>query len=254
MNVTVLGSGTGFPSLIRGSPAILIRTGETNLLMDSGPGSLRQLLKAGTSFMNLNYVLYSHFHPDHTLDFLTLLFALKNPDLPSRTDPITIFAGQGFQKLYAGLRSGYSNWIVPPEGTVSILELPIEEGIRHLSDSLTLRFYRMNHTPSSLGYRLDLDNRTSVAYSGDTDMCDELVELGRNADLFILECSFPEGQKRPGHLTPSLAGTIAQKACARTLVLNHLYPQCENSDLILPCKKNFDGKVIVAEDMMSFDL
>jgi ribonuclease BN (tRNA processing enzyme) len=254
MNITIIGSGTSFPSLKRGSPAILVRTDEANLLLDSGPGALRQLLNAGVSFMDLDYMLYSHFHPDHTLDLLALFFALKNPDLHPRTKPITLLAGRGFHELYAKLQLGYGHWIVPPEGWIDMVELPIEAGLRILTKRLTLRFYPMKHTPFSLGYRLEYDGRTSVAYSADTDICDSAVELGRDADLFILDCSFPEGQKRPGHLIPSLAGIIAQKARARTLVLNHFYPQCEGADLITPCKEHFDGPVIIAEDMMRFEL
>jgi len=254
MKVTIIGSGTGLPSLKRGSPAILVQTEEVTLLMDSGPGTLRQLLKVGISLVDIDYLLYTHFHPDHTLDFLALCFALKNPDIAPLPKPIAVLAGQGFQDLYSKLQMGYGHWITLPEETIKIEELPIETGVRTLTKHLTLRFYPMNHTASSLGYRLEQDGIVNLAYSGDTDTCNSAVELGGNTDLFILECSFPEGQKRPGHLTPSLAGIIAQKAHARTLVLNHFYPQCEDVDLVGPCTQHFNGRVILAEDMMPFEL
>jgi ribonuclease BN (tRNA processing enzyme) len=254
MKATVIGSGTGFPSLRRGSPAVLVQTGGTTVLMDSGPGTLRQLLQVGITISDIDYLLYTHFHPDHTLDFLALCFALKNPDLAPLSIPIKVLAGRGFKDLYSKLQMGYGHWITLPEETINIEELPIERGVRTLTGDLRLKFYPMNHTASSLGYRLEQNGSAALAYSGDTDVCDDAVELGRGTDLFILECSFPEGRKRPGHLTPSLAGIIAQKAHARTLVLNHFYPQCDQADLIGPCEQNFDGTVLLAEDMMSFEL
>lgn len=52
------------------------------------------------------------------------------------------------------------------------------------------------------------------------------------------------------HLTPTEAGRIAALSGCRRLVLTHFYPSCEAYDLITPCKKLFDGEVILAEDLM----
>jgi len=38
------------------------------LLFDSGSGTLRRLLEAGIDFKEVDYLIYSHFHPDHTAD------------------------------------------------------------------------------------------------------------------------------------------------------------------------------------------
>ena len=46
--------------------------------------------------------------------------------------------------------------------------------------------------------------------SGDSDYCEELIEAAREADLFVCESAFPDDFKVPGHMTPSLAGRIAQ--------------------------------------------
>jgi ribonuclease BN (tRNA processing enzyme) len=55
-----------------------------------------------------------------------------------------------------------------------------------------------------------------------------------------------------GHLTPSLAGGIAQKADAKRLVLTHLYPPCDQVDIAKQAASSYKGAVIVAEDLMSF--
>ena len=66
LTVTILGSGTCVPSLQRGSCSVLVQIGNQHLLFDSGPGTMRRLLEAGTTIFDLDYLFYSHFHPDHS--------------------------------------------------------------------------------------------------------------------------------------------------------------------------------------------
>jgi len=86
--------------------------------------------------------------------------------------------------------------------------------------------------------------------SGDTDFSKELSDFSKGTDLLVLECARPEGQKVPGHLTPSEAGIIAQQAEAKLLLLTHFYPDCDQSDMLTPLKKQYSGPVILAEDLM----
>jgi ribonuclease BN (tRNA processing enzyme) len=60
-----------------------------------------------------------------------------------------------------------------------------------------------------------------VAYSGDTEWTDDLIDAARGADLFICECNFFD-QRAPGHLDYR---TIVEKRshfeCER-LLLTHM--------------------------------
>ena len=69
------------------------------------------------------------------------------------------------------------------------------------------------------------------------------------SDLSILECSFPDETPMEGHLTPRLAGQIAQKAQTRNLMLTHLYPQMDKVDVKEMCAQHFSGKISIAQDM-----
>ena len=89
-----------------------------------------------------------------------------------------------------------------------------------------------------------------MVYSGDTDYCDNIVKLGREADVLILECSFPDERKTEGHLTPSLAGKIAREASCKKLLLTHFYPVFQGHDILAECRKEFSGEIILAEDGM----
>ena len=118
-----------------------------------------------------------------------------------------------------------------------------------VSGGLDIRSAPAAHSHPALSYRLEAED-TSVTISGDTDMSDNLVELARNTDLLICECSMPEGSKIPGHLVPSEAGAIAQRARARKLILTHFYPPCDEVDVVSQASKTFSGEILKGEDLM----
>ena len=94
----------------------------------------------------------------------------------------------------------------------------------------------------------------SVAVSGDTDTCEEMVALGREADLMILECAFPDEMKVGGHLTPRLCGQLAQRSACKTLCLTHFYPPCDLDAVRRVCREEFSGKIVLAKDLTAFEI
>lgn len=246
MELIILGSGTGVPSVKRGLPAALIKAGNQSILLDSGSGTLGKMLRAGVTYKEVDAALYSHIHPDHVADLVPLIFACKYHEDP-RTKDLRILGGRGFRDYFEGLRSVYGSWIEPETFRIHIQEV--------LADNIEIGELRittlpLEHAPESVGYRVTSLSGRTVVYSGDTDYCRNIVELARGADILMLECSFPEGQKVKGHLTPALAGRIAHEAGCTRLVLTHLYPPCDQSDIRGDCQDVFPGEVLVAEDMM----
>jgi len=254
MQITVLGSGTGLPSLRRASPGLLVEAAGLRVLMDAGPGTLRQLLKAGVEPQDIDFLCFTHHHPDHTLDLLAFLFASKNPLIRLRKGPFVVVGARGMRMWLKKAEALYGSSVVPPAGAMEILELDPGSDEIALSSGLTLTAAPMEHRPESLGFRLRDAQGRVMGYSGDTDVCDSLVELGRNAHVLVLECSTPDDEKVPGHLTPSLAGAMAHRANARTLVLTHFYPPCDEIDVATHCRRHFNGDIIVAEDLMKIDV
>jgi len=90
MEVTIIGSGTGVPSLHRASPGIMIEAGSSKLIFDTGSGFLRRLLKTGTALNDIDLIVYSHFHIDHTADMIPFIFACKYSPRKYRTKDIII--------------------------------------------------------------------------------------------------------------------------------------------------------------------
>jgi ribonuclease BN (tRNA processing enzyme) len=254
MKVTILGSGTCVPRLERSACAVLVETGGANILLDLGPGTLRRLLRCGRSIFELTHIFLSHFHPDHTAELVSLLFATKYPDGAARTSRLHLMGGDGLKRFYRGLQAAYGDWIVLPEEQLTIREIDTLAGETIRCDDFTLTARPVDHRPESLAVRIEGADGKSVAYSGDTEPCAALVEAARRVDLFICESAMPDGKKVPGHMTPSLAGTMASRAQAGRLVLTHLYPECDGVDIVKQAQETYKGIVTAAEDLMSFDL
>jgi ribonuclease BN (tRNA processing enzyme) len=251
MEISVIGSGTGVPSFRRGSPGMVIRIGTSTLLLDSGSGTLQRMLRANIDFKEVDYLLYSHFHPDHTADFVPFLFASNYGSDEKRTGELTVIGPKGMHHFYEGLKAVYGRWIEPQDYTLNLMEIGEEEST---FPDFSLQGFYMLHSESSIGFRLTGRDEKAVAYSGDTDFCANLIALGRDVDLLILECSFPDSRKVEGHLTPSLAGRVAREAGCKRLLLTHLYPPCDDEDIVMVVKDQFSGEVILAEDLMKIVL
>lgn len=247
MEIYAIGSGTGVPSLKRGSPATVIRAGKSVMLLDSGSGTLRRLLEVDIDFNGIEYLLYSHFHPDHTADLVPFLFASNYGSERKRTRPLYLIGHEGIAHFYEGLRDIYGQWVIPQSYTLHIMEMKEKEIV--FSD-FSLQGFHLEHSDHSIGFRVTTPGGKTVAYSGDTDYCPNLILLAREVDLLILECSFPDDRKVDGHLTPSLAGRVAREARCKQVLLTHLYPPCDAYDVKGAVESQYSGTVIVAEDLM----
>jgi ribonuclease BN (tRNA processing enzyme) len=110
------------------------------------------------------------------------------------------------------------------------------------------------HTADSIAYRFEERGR-SIVFTGDCDYDQGLIDLSQEADLLVMDCSFPNALKVSGHLTPAECGSIAKQAQAKKLILSHIYPGENTASILLnECKSVFDGEVVVAEDLMEFDI
>jgi len=204
------------------------------------------MLKVGITYRDPDLLLYTHIHPDHVSDLVPIIFASKYADQP-REKELLVIGGPGFQSYFEKLKNLYGSWIEPQSYRLSIREISQEV--------LTYRDLRilsrpMAHLAESVGYRIEFEDGKSIAISGDTDYCQNIIDLAFEVDLLVVECSFPDNKKVEGHLTPSLAGRIALESNCKKLLLTHLYPVCDQFDVVSQCRQTFKGEVILGEDFM----
>ncbi len=247
--IIILGSGTCVPSVRRAGPAICLRASGKCILIDTASGTLRQLAQAGIDYSDIDSILYTHLHPDHVGEFVPFVFAQKYAPGYVRNEPVKIIAATGFNGFYDALKGAFGKW-VQPDGLFKIYELPVTSGETDILRPIKLSYTRVMHTPNSLAYRLDLISEKSVVFTGDTDFCSDIIDLAYGADILVSECAAPEKQKVAGHLIPSEVGKMAEAAGVKRLILTHFYPVCDQSDLITPLRKYYDGPVLLANDFM----
>ena len=249
MKVTILGAGTAIPARDHSPAGLFIETGGERLLFDAGPGTLQRLHAAGGNLFTLERIFLTHYHLDHCLDLASLLFALRIPGRPPRA-PLTVYGPPGLKRLYRRLNHALNGWLAPRHYALRLKELK-EATVKLRKATVHTRW--MRHSAPALGYRLEAEGKR-LAYSGDTDACEAVIELGRDTHLLILECSVPDERKVEGHLTPTECGRIAAAANCRHLALTHFYPVFKGYDIRRRVRRAFRGRVTLARDFTSFTL
>lgn len=253
MEVVLLGTGTATPSLARNASGIAVRVQGYTILVDMGPGTLRRLCEAHVDVKDVDLILVTHFHPDHVSDLVPFLFASNYAYGPARTAPFYLVGMEGLEQFYDALVAVYNGWIVPTGNRLLLRQLTRETPDFLDLPGVVVRSAPSNHSARGLAYRIEADH-VSVTISGDTDVSDEIVALASGTDVFVCECSMPEGRKIPGHLVPSEAAVMARRAAAGKLVLTHFYPPCDEVDVISQARSEFSGEIVRAEDLMAISI
>jgi ribonuclease BN (tRNA processing enzyme) len=244
MKLIVLGSGTCVPSLKRNAPGYFLEAEGRNVIVDCGSGTLLQLKKAGKSYKYIDAVFITHRHPDHFADLMPLIHALLATPKFTREKDLFIITPEGFSKYY-------NDAIAPIFGKLRSFSVQIIE----IQDKLEFEPFHVFtaktiHSRDSIAYRFEQDGK-SIVFTGDADYDQGLIELSKNADLLIADCSFPDTMKARGHLSSKECGLVAQKAGVKKLMLSHIYPaDISDSDRIKESKEAFDGNILMAEDLM----
>lgn len=245
MELIVIGSGTGVPSVRRGSPALAVRAAGRLVLLDLGSGALRAMLNYGLNFNEIDILALTHLHPDHVGDLIPFFFATRYSLGYSRLEPFRLLAARGFGEFHGKLQQAFGSWVEPPAGLMEVRELSPDQPDEVHWDGLVIKSAPTNHIVGSLAFRVEAEGR-SLVYSGDTDESESLVALAQGTDLLVLEAANPF--KVPGHLTPPEAGRLAARAGARRLLLTHFYPPCDEVDVLALAAQEFPGEIRRAED------
>jgi ribonuclease BN (tRNA processing enzyme) len=174
--------------------------------------------------------------------------------LYGREKPLLIGGATGLQDFCQRLHAVYGQWIELDPALLTFKEIDPAAAAETELPFGRLISLATAHTKESLGYRLESKDGLVLAYSGDTEYCGNVVTLASEADLFFCECSFPDHLATAGHLSPAGAGRVAREAGCKRLVLTHLYPACDETDVVAACRKEYSGEIIVAEDQMWFKL
>ena len=218
MRLTFLGSGDAFGSGGRFNTCFhLTRAQGGNVLIDCGASSMVAIRKWGVDPNNVSTVLVSHLHGDH---FGGLPFFLLDAQLVSRrTAPLTLAGPPGFEaRLMTIMEAMFAGSTkVERKFALTIRELALHE--RTAIDALHVTPYLMKHYSGAPSYALRIETEDKVlTYSGDTEWVEELIPVGRDADLFICEAYFFDKVMKFHIDYMTLTKHLAEIAAKRTIV------------------------------------
>jgi ribonuclease BN (tRNA processing enzyme) len=285
VQVQVLGSGGPELADKRASSAYLVWIeGRPRALIDIGGGAALRFGESGATVSDLDVILLTHLHVDHTSDLPALV---KSSFFEDRTRPLPIYGPGGnkfmpstvtfVRTLFDSTRGAYrylGNFLSPlATDTYKLQPHDVGEtgdkiGVRRKAgdiipsvfsnERLQVAATSVIHGPvPALAWRIEAGGK-SIVFSGDANGDGgHLEQLARQADLFVAHNAVPEGAtgaERNLHMPPSVIGRIAQEAGVKQLVLSHrmLRTLGRETETLEAIKKRYAGPVAFADDLDCF--
>jgi ribonuclease BN (tRNA processing enzyme) len=253
--LVVLGSCGAWPEPGRACSGFVLEHGGMRIVLDLGYGTLPRLLTllGSAAADGVDAVVVTHAHPDHMVDLHGL-----------------------FRARWFGRRGAPAIPLFAPESVLTRLfglEDDGEDVVRKVFDwrplpaaaqeigPLRLETMRLPHYVPNAGVRLTAPGLT-LAYTGDTGPDPVLAELGREADLFIVDAtdSFQRRGAGPASTVPVLtltarqAGEAAAAAGARRLMLTHFWPDNDREASRAAAAAQFPGEILLADEGLEVPL
>lgn len=260
----------------RSNPAILVLINDVPYLVDCGYGASKQLLTAGVALNRLRYILITHHHSDHNLEFGPLIYNSWVTGLPSHVDAygppgLTEMAEDFFNYMKFDIDIRMPDEGRPDPRKMLTTHEFSKPGVVLVNDDVKVSTCLVRHPPitHSYAYRFDATDR-SVVISGDTAYAPELAEFAKGADVLVHDVMYlpavdalvrrlPNAERLRAHLLashtlPEDVGKIASRAGVKTLVLSHFVPGDDASitdeQWAEGVHKHFKGRVLVGKDLM----
>jgi len=213
-------------------------------LIDCADRPLVRLQRAGFALKRLRWLIITHFHPDHVSGVPILL---NNIWLLGRTDPLPVYGLPDVVERFETMMDLFRRDEWPGFFSTPCHIIADEVGALVLEDEeFRITSAPVRHVVPTIGLRIE--NKRSgmvLAYSSDTEPCDAMVELARDADILIHEAA----TNTLGHSSAAQAGEIARRAGARRLVLIHYRPSPRKYDRWREeATAAFGGPVELAQD------
>jgi len=242
--VTFIGSGDAFGSGGRLQTCVLVEDGEWRCLIDCGATSLVGLKAAGVDPASIAAIIISHLHGDH---FGGLPFLLLDAQFNStRSQPLLLI---GHSDLESRLRATMDLLFPGSQRALDVVDtrfVEISPGIvTSIGEAASIEAFDVNHFCGSppFAVRLSTPSGKVIAYSGDTQWTDTLLDAAHDADLFIAETYFYDKPVK-WHLSYATLAANLPRITARQVVGTHMSADLLNRHTALSIATAHDGMAI----------
>ena len=239
ISLQVLGSGGPESGDKRASSAYIIWIdGKNKVLIDFGGGASLRFEEVGAKIEDLDVILLTHLHVDHTADLPALLKSSfftrasgnlhiygpeSNKFMPSTEDFIErLFEnGNGAWQYLGDYLDGSARLQVKAHTIDESRNIKV---IYH-KHGIKISAVSVHHgIIPAIAYRVDVGNK-SITFSGDMNGDYHTLEtLALHSDILVAHNAIPKDAKGVAtalHMTPNIIGHIAKQAQVKKLVLSH---------------------------------
>lgn len=227
MRLTIIGSAGSVAGPESASSCYLIEAeagGRAwSLVIDLGSGAIGPLQRY-VNPARVDAVLISHGHPDHCAD-LGALSVLRRygPDRDAGLPRIPLFGPPGLDRRVIEIGGD------PSGGDLAVYDYTaLQHGARVSLGPFDITAARAFHPVPALAYRIEgpspYQGRSSIVFTGDTDVCAEVDELSRGCDLLLGEAGWAHRWENPPgvHMNGDELGRLAAASGAGKTVVTHI--------------------------------
>jgi ribonuclease BN (tRNA processing enzyme) len=268
----VLGSGGPRPFGRAGTSYIVEVNGAPRILVDAGPGMFLRVGELNVNLEQVDTILLTHLHIDHSGDLpgffkartltataSSIRFNVFGPSggglFPSTTKLLNILFEKGgaweYQKTFGADEDIHG---VDLSADLASPEKQIVD-----AEGLRITAVATHHgTCPSIAYRVDYKNE-SVALSGDMDASalPNLIHMAKGCNLLVFHCAVLDPPNSPSqlyalHTPPRRIGEAARDAQVKRLLLSHIAPDVEEASrsVLQSIHASYKGPVSFAHDKL----
>ena len=239
--------------------------GRARLIVDMGSGSMLRFEQSSAQLEDLEAVVLTHLHIDHSVDLPAFI---KAGYFSSRKKSLDIIGPQGntyfpsineFVHILFGKHGAYQymqDVLTPESDSFTIIPLTVSKSMHKQYKDFSLEMVEVHHgIVPALAVKIVVEQKI-IVISGDTNNANHRLEkLAKNADLFVAHHAIPQstsGYATQLHMSPAIIGAVAKSAHVKKLLLTHRMNRTigDENKTRQEIEKNYKGKVIFAEDRM----
>lgn len=252
MDLTIVGSGDAFSSGGFGQTCLHVVSArspgalKTTFLIDCGATALEGLSKLSIETSEIDAIFITHLHGDHIGGLPYIILRMMFQD--QRTRPLELFGPPELEQTYTKLMELMYVGVARMERQFEMHFHVLLPDVPKEWRDLTISAFDVVH-PIDPAYALRISNGVkTIAYSGDSEWCENLLAAGDNADLYVLEC---DGYDRPipGHNYWVELKTHLPRFRTDQIVLTHLGPDARANAYQMG-----DKGLLIAEDGMKLSV
>ena len=237
-----LGSGDAFGSGGRFQTCMHLSGAGGAVLIDCGASSLIAMKRDGVDPGDVDVVLLSHLHGDH---FGGVPFLILDAQFSRRARPLLIAGPPGVRaRVEATMEALFpGSTAVQRKFEIEFIELAERRTAR--VGSATVTAFPVVHASGAPPYALRVDyGGRIIAYSGDTEWAESLIEAARGADLFVCE-AYTFDRRVKFHLDYKTIEAQAERLGARRIILTHMGRDMLAREADARSERAHDGLVVM---------